>query len=104
MVKSLVPYFLVSLDRIALRWPFTVAYRQIALWKAHFLAEYLNNAPDCVAEDVVFFYPWALLWTLEDHSARFRLARPYLKSFYLGRLAAFLRSLRDRRLQGSVRL
>jgi hypothetical protein len=87
--------FLVSLDRLALRWP--PAFRgRIDGWKRVILKAYLDHAPHSAAEDLLFFYPWKLLLMLQAHAAKRFLYRSYLAWSYLRPMRGILMRLRNR--------
>jgi len=68
-----VAQFLVGLDRDATALPHWHGRSLIRSWQRTFLRQYLESGPAEVAEELLFFYPWALLKLFEQHVA----ARPW---------------------------
>lgn len=85
--------FLCGLDRLRLRYWFSLsAARQVA-WKQCLLDAYFEKADPEAAGDMLFFYPFVLLRTMEDHLATHPRFRAYLCRFYINRLNRFLRNV-----------
>lgn len=80
-----VAFFLVSLDRIALRASWPGAIEVLDEWKRSFVRAYLKASGNSVAQQVAFFYPWMLVQIMSDHLKR--------RSFFSWPLAARYRGL-----------
>ncbi len=78
--------FLVSLDRKGIRGWFAFPRGCVADWKRAFAVAYLREMPGTVAEDLLFFYPWALVRMLERHIQ----GRPWFRGFLIRQYAACL--------------
>ena len=85
-------HFLISLDRLALRWP-GARSSQVDDWKRAFLIRYLRQAPPSVAEDLVFFYPWLVVRVSAWHCRTRPWLAPCLRRCYGQRLGRFCRRL-----------
>lgn len=84
-----VAHYLVSLDRLQLRYPLGWRGRRIAGWKQCFVDHYAKARPGVVAE-LRFFYPWSLMKNyLHQVSYRPR-SGWYLARFYGRCLRTFL--------------
>lgn len=84
--------FLVSMDRAGLRYVLTAPSARLDAWKRAFAAAYLRRAP-AAGEDLVFFYPWALLRTVQRHDVARPWLRPLLTWYYGHCLERFLTNL-----------
>ena len=62
-----VAFFLVSLDRIALRSHGSRALEIVDAWKRAFAQSYLEASDPHVAREIDFFYPWMLVQVMSDH-------------------------------------
>jgi hypothetical protein len=65
-----VAFFLVSLDRIALRAIWPRAVENVDNWKRSFVESYLEVSGHEVAREILFFYPWMLVQVMSDHLRR----------------------------------
>lgn len=65
-----VAFFLVSLDRIALRSRGSRALEVVDAWKRAFVQSYLEASDPHVAREIDFFYPWMLVQVMSDHLRR----------------------------------
>jgi hypothetical protein len=86
-------HFLMSLDRLGLRFPFRTEWERITAWKECFTAAYAQFAEPWVLDDLLFFYPWSLMRVLRQHAAQRPLLRPYLQWVYGRRLREYLHAL-----------
>ena len=86
-------YFLVSLDRIGLKFPWAISSSAITAWKRSVVTAYLEAADPHVCEELLFYYPLILLLMLELHVEQRPRWRPLLFWYYGGRLRRFLTSM-----------
>ncbi len=73
---------LVSLDQLGMRFPLKGHNRMIEKWKFQFLSAYKGstNSYKWLEEDLMFFYPWALLQSYIRHIGY----RPSLRKIFAG--------------------
>ncbi|MCE9552258.1 MAG: phosphotransferase [Planctomycetes bacterium] len=85
--------FLAAIDRLGLR-SMRNHSAQISRWKQDLVSGYFQQMPQSALEDLIFFYPWALLAMLQQHAV----ARPwlawYLRKHYARPLREFLDNIR----------
>lgn len=90
-----VAQFLISLDRLGLRWPSSARRTRIEAWQRRFVAAYLQHADPSFAESLVFSYPSTLMRVCALHAAERPVLARYLRWYYGNRLNRFLVRLRD---------
>ena len=86
--------FLVALDRKASTHPHDAARRRVAAWQRSFIEVYARHSDRPVGDELTFFYPWALLQMLKQHSATRPAFTPFLRWHYGRALDRFLRRLK----------
>ncbi len=90
-----VAQFLGALDRRGSRFPDKVNQKRISLWQRTFVEAYCARGDAKISQDLIFFYPWAVMQVFDQHRRLWPRFTPYLRWYYGRRLAAFLSALRD---------
>lgn len=87
--------FLVALDRKASTHPHSPARRRVAAWQRSFVETYASHSDRPVGDELTFFYPWALLQMLKQHSGTRPVFAPLLRWHYGRALDRFLGRLKS---------
>jgi len=90
-----IAHFLVSLDRLGLKYPTPSFLAGIASWKKTFLSAYMEGLDSSVVNDLVFLYPATLARVYRWHYRQRRWFKPYLTWYYGNRLKQYFSRLID---------